>query len=76
MKSRLGSSTSNRKVSQCVKKRNKSFSFVQNFIYNLTDVIQHEVTGPGSRSLLMALALCFITKERRSAKINPCAKFP
>ena len=34
-KSRLGDSTSNRKVSQCVKKRNKSFPFVQNFIYNL-----------------------------------------
>ena len=34
-KSRLGDSTSNRKVSQCVKKRNKSFSFLQNFIYNL-----------------------------------------
>ena len=34
-KSRLDDSTSNRKVSQCVKKRNKSFSFVQNFIYNL-----------------------------------------
>ena len=34
-KSRLGESTTNRKVSQCVKKRNKSFSLVQNFIYNL-----------------------------------------
>ena len=37
-KSRLDdstSNTSNRKVSQCVKKRNKSFFFLQNFIYNL-----------------------------------------
>ena len=31
----LGDSTRNRKVSQCVKKRNKSFSFVQNFFCNL-----------------------------------------
>ena len=35
LKSRLGDSTSNRKMSQCAKKRNRSFSLVQNFIYNL-----------------------------------------
>ena len=39
-------------------------------------VIQHKVTGPGSQSSPVALTLCFITQERRSAKTNPCAKFP